>query len=464
MKNSENKNKEVKEMAKKDAEIVKSIITNAPEKKRFNVPGEQKYLDEFYSFEKERITYNSRVKQFPWIYVDQPVIGTNVQGWGCHEEIGDKFVEWGKKNIYIATTGLRGSGLVDEMESVLKKAGLDCTVGPFTHSNPRTTDIAAGVKAYKEAGCDAVLSVGGGSSHDTGKGMRFELANPGKTVEDARAILDPHWMEATKVFNYIDTPQIAVNTTCGTGAEITPFAVMTNWEQRWKYNIMAKYPVGGLEPKLGYNDPAFFRTMPEHIAAQTGIDTMVHGFGGWLSRLNNQAARAVGMMACKMCYENLPEFAMNRWNNVAAENMCWAQHLGAMTYALGGGVGMVHAIAHQISAVNDMHHGLANAIPMVPVMRYMIPAAAERQAILGRNAFGLDITGKTRFQGADMFCDALERLRNDVGIKDIRLGTYGIREDEAYWMAKHGVNDLNMEGSPRDITEPELRDFIVSLI
>ena len=451
-------------MAKTDAEIVKSITANAPEKKRNNVPGQQKYLGELYDFEKERIAYNPRVKQFPWLYVAQPQIGANVQGWGCHGEIGDKLVELGVKNVYIATTGLHGTGLIEEMESVLKRAGLAYTIGPFTHSNPRITDIAAGVKIYKEAGCDGVLSVGGGSSHDTGKGIRFEMSNPGKTVEDARAILDPHWMEATKVFNMIEIPQIAVNSTCGTGAEITPFAVMTNWEQRWKYNIMAKYPYGGLAPTLGYNDPAFFRTMPEHIAAQTGIDTMVHGFGGVLSRLNNQAAVAVGMAACKMCYENLAEFATNRWNDKAAENMCWAQHLGAMTYSLGGGVGMVHAIAHQISAVNDMHHGLANALPMVPVMRYMTPSCAEKQGIIARNSFGLDIAGKTKFEAGDMFCDALERLRNDVGIKDIRLGTYGIREDEAYWMAKHGVNDLNMEGSPRDITEPELRDFIVGMI
>jgi len=449
---------------KKESEIIANITKRAPEEKRFNVPGQQRYAEKLYSFEKERITYNTRVKQFPWIYVDQPVIGTNVQGWGCHEEIGDRFKEMGVTNVYIATTGLKGTGLIEEMESVLKKAGLAYTIGPFTHSNPRTTDIAAGVKAYKDAGCDGVLSVGGGSSHDTGKGIRFEVSNPGKTVEDARAILDPHWMEASKVFNVIEIPQIAVNTTCGTGAEITPFAVMTNWEQRWKYNIMAKYPVGGLEPKLGYNDPAFFRTMPEHIAAQTGIDTMVHGFGGVLSRLGNQAAVAVGMQACKMCYENLPEFATNRWNDVACANMCWAQHLGAMTYALGGGVGMVHAIAHQISAVNDMHHGLANALPMVPVMRYMLPSAAEKQGMIARNAFGLDTTGKSRFQAAEMFCDALERLRNDVGIKDIRLGTYGITEEEAFQMAKHGVNDLNMEGSPRDITEPELYDFIVGLI
>ena len=451
-------------MAKTDAEIVKSIIANAPEKKKDNVPGMQKYGEKLYDFEIKRTTYSEERKQFPWIFVAMPMIGSNVQGWNCHVEVGDRFKELGVKNVYIATTGLRGTGIVDEMVGVLKNAGIAYTIGPFTHSNPRTTDIAAGVKAYKDAGCDGVLSVGGGSSHDTGKGIRFEISNPGKTVTDALAILQPHWMEKCKEFEFIDIPQISVNTTCGTGAEITPFAVMTDWENRWKFNIMAKFPQGGLAPVLGYNDPLFFRCMPEHIAAQSGIDTMVHGFGGVVSRLNNQAAVSVGMQACKMCYENLPEFAMNRWNDKAAENMCWAQHLGSMTYALGGGVGMVHAIAHQISAVNDMHHGLANAIPMIPVCRYNLPACAAKYAEIGRNAFGLDITGKTRFQGAEMFIDELEEFRNNLGIRDIRLSTYGLTEDECVWMGRHGVNDLNMEGNPRDITEPEYVQFLLDMM
>lgn len=449
------------EITDKEAKLVDGIIARAPENKRQNEPAIQKYGDVKYNFEIERTTYNTRVKQFPWNYVAQPMIGTCVQGWNCHTEAGNRLKDLGVKHAYIVTTGLRGTGIVEEMQAVLKQAGVAYTVGPLTHSNPRVEDAVAGVKAFKEAGCDGVLSVGGGSSHDTGKGIRLLLSNPGKTIFDARALLQPHWITASLQLKYITTPQVAINTTCGTGAEITPFAVYTDWANRWKFNIMAN---GGMQPNVGYDDPLFFRCMPEHIAAQSGIDSLVHGLGGVMSKLENESARAVGLHAVKLTFENLAEFVYNRWNDKACENMCWAQHLGACTYALGGGVGLIHALAHQISAINDMHHGMANAVFMVEGLKMNKFAAPQKMAMMARNCAGIDIAGLDKWDAAQKFIDACEKLRNGVGITDVRLSTYGLTADDCYWMSKHAVNDLNLEANVRDLTEPEIEAMLVGML
>jgi len=411
-----------------------------------------------YSFEIKRMTFQQDIKQFPLNVIGQ--VSPVIVGWGAHKTVGDQLVANGFKHALLCTTGLRGTGIIDEIQAVAKNAGVAITVYNKIHSNPRIEDVEEGIQVFKDAECDGILSVGGGSSHDVGKMIRMRISNPDKTILDMACKLDPHFLDVIADIKAPSIPQVSVNTTAGTGAEMTPFAVVTDWEKHYKFPLLC----AGLNPVMGINDPLLMRTMPMHLAAQTGIDCLIHAFGGVLSRLNSQIAISCGLNGARLVWENLPEFVYNRWNDKACEAMTWAQYLGATTYGLGGGVGMIHATAHQVSAVNDIHHGLANAIMMVPATRLNIPAAPEKMELLARIAFNVDTRNMTRFEAAEAFVNKMEELRNRVGITDIKLSHYNIKEPDCEHMSKNSVNDLNMEGNARDMTEADVLALYKSML
>ncbi len=414
-----------------------------------------------YAHEKFRATYHEEIKQFPLHFIGG-FSGHEIIGWGAVRLTGEQCKQAGMKHALLVTTGLKGTGIIEEVQSICKNAEIETTVFKVGQSNPREEDVTNGVQAFKDAGTDGILSVGGGSSHDTAKLIRAKLENPDMPVGDMAVKLDPHFSTVVPVIKPCAVPQVAVNTTTGTGAEMTGFAVVTDWEAHWKYVVVAINMV----PVQGILDPALLRTMPERIAAQTGMDCFVHGMGGFVSRLHNQLAKAVGMRGAKLCWENLPEFVYNRLNDKACEGMAWAQYLGAMTYATGGGVGMIHGLAHQISAVNDLHHGLTNAMCMMPVVRRNLPAAAEGYAEIGEYVFGIDTTGMDRFAAAEASADRMEYFRNLVGITDdvCKLSTYGLTEDDCKHMAKNSINDLCNEGSARDWIEEDSLEVYLSMM
>lgn len=414
-----------------------------------------------YSFEKFRSTYHEEITQFP-LHMIGGFNGNEIIGWGAVKMTGEQCKLAGMKHALLVSTGLKGTGIIEEVQAICKHAGVETTIFKVGQSNPREEDVENGIKAFKEAGTDGILSVGGGSSHDTGKLVRMMLENPDWQLKDTAVLLDPHFMTVVPKIKPCVIPQIAVNTTTGTGAEMTGFAVVTDWEAHWKYVVIS----ANMIPAQGILDPALLRTMPERIAAQSGMDCFVHGMGGFVSRLGNQLAKSVGIRAAKLCWENLPEFAYNRLNDKACEAMAWAQYLGAMTYAIGGGVGMIHGTAHQISAVNDLHHGLTNAMMLVPVSRRNYRAAPGGFAEIASTVFGIDTRNMDRLEAAEAALDRIEYFRNIVGIdeKACTLSTYGLTEKDARHMAKNSINDLCNEASAMDWTEEDSFEVYMSMM
>jgi alcohol dehydrogenase class IV len=164
--------------------------------------------------------------------------------------------------------------------------------------------------------------------------------------------------------------------------------------------------------------------------------------------------------------DNLPEFTYNRLNEKAAEALAWAQFLGALTYAMGGGSGPVHSHAHAISAVMNMHHGLSNAITLVPVLKYMYRAAPERYAEMAYYVYGVDTRNMSRIQAAEKFVEKTEELRNICGITDaaLNLRQYDIKDKDLPFMAKHAVNDFCSEAAPADLSEQDCLNIFKSLM
>lgn len=402
---------------------------------------------------------NMERKEFPLLYVHQHSRG--IVGWGAHRMAGQECHTYGIKHALLVTTGLKGTGIIEEVEGVLKTAGVSVTVFDGVTSNPKDFECAAGTKAYLDAGCDGVVSVGGGSAHDAGKAIRIMVTNDGpKTnLRDFAAVLDPHYMTRIPTYKPVNIPHVAINTTSGTGADCTAFAIIN--DEKWKYKLILVVP--GVAPSVGISEPAFMRLQPRHLVAWTGMDAFCHALEPFTGRLNLPVSHAASLRAIKLLSENLRQGYANPKNDVAMENLIWAQFIASMSYNMGGGMGMVHGLAHMVSVLKDLHHGHANALMLLPVARYNSLACPEKFKEIGE-AMGLDVRYMNPVQAADRTLEEIERLRNDIGIPPVSLKEYDFTEDDIEHTAKWASNDLSMEANPRDMSKDDIRSIMRSCL
>lgn len=402
---------------------------------------------------------NFERKQFPLLYVNQHSRG--VVGWGASKVAGQECRRYGMTHALLVTTGLKGTGIIDEVAGVLKSAGMAVTIFAGVTSNPKCAEVAAGTSMYIEAGCDGVVSVGGGSSHDAGKAIRIMLTNQGAgtNLRDFMAVLDPHFTTRIPTYKPVQIPHVAINTTTGTGADCTSFAIINDEELKYKLILI----VPGVDPSVGINDPAFMRCQPAHLVAWTGIDAFCHAMEPFIGRLNLPISHATSLRAIKLLSENLRQGYANPKNDAAIENLLWAQFIASMSYNMGGGMGMVHGLAHMVSVLKDLHHGYANALMMLPVERFNSIACPERFKEIGE-AMGLDLRYMNPVQAADKTLEEIERLRNDIGIPSVSLKEFDFTEADIDHTARWASNDISMEANPRDMSIEQIKAIMRSCL
>ena len=388
---------------------------------------------------------NKKVFQFPIMYT-LPMNKIAI-GWGVHETVADECKAANIKKALITTTGLKGTGIVDEINQILTSQGISTEIFDKVTSNPKDYEIMEAYKVFKEAECDGVVSVGGGSSHDCGKGVRILDANKGKHIHDFVLHKDVPWMEEAKKHKPATLPQIAVNTTAGTAAESTCAAQFTDTKRRTKPVIILPC----LAPTAALIDPLLIRLMPQNITAWTGFDAFAHAFEGFLSRIHSNYTAAISLRIIKMVAENLREFTYNRMNNVACEQMCWAANMAVAGLHFGGGVGIVHGIGLQLSALTDCHHGHVNAILTLPLERANEASCPDKFAEMA-TAMGVDVKGMTRIQAADKWFDEVERLLKDLNIETGNLNKQlGFQKKDMEHVVNIYSSDFIQEGNPRDV-------------
>jgi formaldehyde dismutase / methanol dehydrogenase len=391
---------------------------------------------------------NKQRKEFPIVYMNPPQ--RMAIGWGVYETIAHECKSYGIKKALVITTGLKKTGIIDEVGQVLKYNGVAFDIFDKVSSNPRDFQVMEAFQAYKDAQCNGVVTIGGGSSHDVGKAVRLLIANPEKHINDMAAWIDPPWYPEMLKLKHVTTPQISLNTTCGTGAESTNVAVVNNTKGRFK---IITHPVPGLGPRLALIDPLFVRLQPSHLIAQTGFDAFTHSMEGYINRVHSPYTSALGIQVMKLVAENLREFASNRMNDVACENMCWAESMGGTGMCFGAGVGIVHGCGHVMAALTDAHHGFINSILSSPLERWNQPACPDKFADIARLSFGVDTKGMTKMEASDKFFDELDRLLKDLGIKSGHLKEQiGLQEKDLKHVAKYYQMDWGREGNPRDST------------
>ena len=363
-------------------------------------------------------------------------------GYGAAKRLGDEARAEGARNVFVlADPGVVAAGLLDPVISSLAEAERAYVVYDQVIPNPSSDSVDAAVAAYRERGADLIVGVGGGSALDTAKAVRLVVAGPteGRVAEYALRLGDkarPHPRDLPTF--------IAIPTTAGTGAEVTPWAVITNAADKFKFGVGGPRSV----PSMALIDPELMLTLPAFLTAATGMDALTHCIEAYVSTNHNPALDPMIVHAVELIARSLPIAVAQGSNRAAREDMALAAMIGGVAIS-SKWLGACHSLAHQLSSFADVQHGLANAIMLPHQMAYSLPGALERYARIAE-ALGVPKKGSLR-QRAERAVEAVRQLNADVGLPN-RLRDVGVSEDLIPAMADHSYNvDLNWWTNPRSV-------------
>ena len=368
---------------------------------------------------------------------------TSYFGKGAREELpGEIRKRKFNKVLVVTDKALFECGVTARVTEVLDKAGIAYDVYSEVKPNPTIKNVLDGVEACKNAGADVIVAVGGGSSIDTAKGISIVMANP-----DRADIVSLNGLSNTVNRGM---PIIALPTTSGTAAEVTINYVITDEEREIKMVCVDPNDI----PVLAIVDSDLMASMPKSIAAATGMDALTHGIEGYITKAHNTMSDMFHMEAIKLIFKYLPA-AVNEKDEEAVEKMGLAQYIAGMGFS-NVGLGIVHSMAHQLGAVYDTPHGLANAILLPTVMRFNgeDPETAQRFREILINIGRPDAEHLSDQDVINTFVWMITELSKSVGITQT-VKDVGAREEDFDLLAEKAMQDPCKPGNPREVSKEQ---------
>ena len=370
---------------------------------------------------------------------------TSYFGKGAREELAPEIKNRGFKKAFVVTDkSLAECGVINKVTDVLEKAGIPFEVYSEVKPNPTIKNVTDGIEACKKSGADVIVAVGGGSSIDTAKGISIVMTNP-----DRADIVSLNG--ASNTVNR-GMPVIALPTTSGTAAEVTINYVITDEEREVKMVCVDPHDI----PIMAIVDSDLMATMPKSLASATGMDALTHAVEGYITKAHNTMSDMFHMRAIELIFENLPA-AVNERNQEAIDKMGLAQYIAGMGFS-NVGLGIVHSMAHQLGAVYDTPHGLANAILLPTVMRYngQDSETAQRFREILINIGRPDAAHLNDQDVINTFVWKISELSKEVGITQT-IKDVGAKEEDFGMLADKAMEDPCKPGNPREVSR---EDFI----
>lgn len=368
----------------------------------------------------------------------------NLFGEGCSNEVGIRLQNLGlKKPLLVTDEGLHKAGLSKKIASIIKDAGIDVAIFPKAEPNPTEKNVEDGLKSYEQEGCDSIVTLGGGSSHDAGKGIALVAANGGEI----------HDYEGVNISKKPMVPMIAINTTAGTGSELTKFTIITDSKRKVKMAIIDQH----VTPTLSINDPVLMMGMPPGLTAATGLDALTHAVEAYVSTDATPITDALAIQAMRIIPIFLPRAVANGADMEARDKMAYAQSLAGLAFN-NAGLGYVHAIAHQFGGFYNFPHGVCNAILLPHVCHFNLIARTERYADIA--AFlGENIEGLSDYDAAQIGIETIERLGFELGIPS-GFKEMGAKESDIRTLAENAMKDASGLTNPRKPKLEEVEQII----
>ena len=369
-------------------------------------------------------------------------------GKGAIQEIANEAKDRGFEKAFICSDpDLLQFGVTKKVTDVLEAAGLAYEIYSNIKPNPTIENVQTGVAAFEKSGADYLIAIGGGSSMDTAKAIGIIAANP--EFADVRSL------EGVADTKNPAKPIIAVPTTAGTAAEVTINYVITDAEKNRKMVCVDPHDI----PVVAIVDPDMMSTMPKGLTAATGMDALTHAIEGYITKAAWELSDMFHLKAIEIISRSLRGAVAN--TPEGREGMALGQYVAGMGFS-NVGLGVVHSMAHGLSALYDTPHGVACAIILPTVMEYNAPATGEKYREIARamGVKGVDEMTQEEYRKAAI--DAVRQLSQDVGIpanlKEI------VKPEDIPFLAQSAYDDACRPGNPRDTSVEEIAELYKSLL
>jgi alcohol dehydrogenase len=364
-------------------------------------------------------------------------------GLGASKETGEQAKALGATNLLIVTdAGLAKMGVADTIKGYVTAAGLKAVIYDGAEPNPTDKNVHNGVKAYQDNKCDGIISLGGGSSHDCGKGIGLVIAGGGN-IRDYEGV-----NKSSKPM----PPFLAINTTAGTASEMTRFCIITNTDTHVKMAIVD----WRVTPNIAIDDPLLMVGMPPKLTAATGMDALTHAVEAYVSTIATPITDACAIKAIELIAGYLTIAVANGDNLEARDKMAYAEYLAGMAFN-NASLGYVHSMAHQLGGFYNLPHGVCNAILLPAVSQYNLIACPQRFADIAV-ALGECIDGLSVSEAAQKAIDRMKALGASIGIPE-NLTVLGVKEADLKIMSENAKKDACQFTNPRKATLEQVIDI-----
>lgn len=348
-----------------------------------------------------------------------------------------------KKALAVTDQQLCNIGTVAKITDVLEQNHLPYVLYNRVQPNPTVAIVNEATQFFEQNGCDYIIGIGGGSPIDVAKAVSILSANGGK-IED---------YDGYDRSKKAGSPVIAVNTTAGTGSEVTRAYVVTDEVRKAKMLMVD----GNSLAYLAIDDPELMIDMPPALTAATGMDALTHAIEAFVATGHNPYTDGVAIEAIRLVWKSLRKAVANGHDMQARTDMCWAEYMAGYAFS-NAGLGLVHAIAHQLGGFYHTPHGVANAIMLPHCMEFNRPYCAKRMAQIAA-AFDIDIRSMSEEEASFAAVKAVKRLSRDINIP--YLTDTEFRLEDASMLAENALKDTSMLTNP---VKPSKEQIVEALV
>ena len=359
---------------------------------------------------------------------------------GSLELVGREAARFGRRSLIVCgRTFARKYGFLSKLEKTLSSEGLEVYIFDKVEPNPSLETVESGSKLVKANNIDVIVAFGGGSALDAAKGISLLGVKEGSI----RDYLYPYIVEEDTI------PLIAIPTTCGTGSEVTKYAVLTDTQLRRKCVLVGP----GIVPLVSILDPVVLEVLPPNLTAYTSFDALSHAIEAYLSKLSTPISDLFSVESVKIITNH-----MIGGYKGSLEDKTWlfyASHLAGLAINIAGTI-MVHGLGYYLTTHHNIHHGLANAMLLPYAIEFNTPVAEEKIVNL---AEALGVSSGDPLEDARRLINIILKLRKDVGIP-LKLSDLGVREDELELMVSIAMKyERNLKNNPRAVSASDVRDI-----
>ena len=369
-------------------------------------------------------------------------------GAGAVSEVGKELASRGfKKALVCCGKHIIKSGEINKILDPMTAEGVAHEIYNDIKPNPTIENVQNGVAAFKAAQADCIVAVGGGSIMDTAKAIGVIINNP--EFADVRSLEGVAPTKKHAVFT------VAVPTTAGTAAEVTINYVITDVEKRRKFVCVDTNDI----PEVAVVDPEMMESMPAPLTAATGMDALTHAIEGYITKGAWEMTDMFHLEAIRLISSNLRDAVKN--DPDGRKGMALGQYIAGMGFS-NVGLGVVHSMAHGLSALYDTPHGVACAIILPTGLEFNAECSGEKYREIARamGVEGVDAMTQAEYRAAAI--NAVKKLSEDVGIPANLKGI--LKEEDVAFLTDSAYADACRPGNPRDCDKADIEALYRSLM